>query len=493
MSEMTDLIAARIQMEVSLAFHMIFAAVGMAMPLMMLIAEGRWLRTGDRASLRLARTWAKVTAVLFAIGAVSGTALSFELGLLWPRFMAFAGPLIGPAFALEGYAFFIEAIFLGLYLYGWERLRPLAHWLCGWPVALSGAASGILVVSANSWMQGPVGFDLGPDGMPVNIDPVAALVNPGWGLMAIHSALSTYQSVGFAAAGVYAWALLRNRRPERAQYNALAITLAMLLGAVSAAAQPLIGDLLAQRAQAVQPAKLAALEGQFQTEAGAPLRIGGWPDPEAAETRWSLEIPNGLSILATHDPDATVLGLEAFPRDEWPNTQIVHPAFQVMVGAGFLMLGVAAWYWWAWWRDRRASRSGRESRTWTARRRLLWALVLSAPLGFLALEAGWIVTEAGRQPWVIYGIMRTRDAVTPAGGVVYSLAGFSLLYAALGVTLVLLLRRLAGGADEPDHAPPVSQPSPSMLEHPPSASDPRPARAGEAKPAPSTEAGAARG
>src|SRR5687767_5947063 len=169
---MSDLTAARIQMEVSLAFHMIFAAVGMAMPLMMLIAEGRWLRMGDAEALRLARTWGKVTALLFAIGAVSGTALSFELGLLWPRFMAFAGPLVGLAFALEGYAFFIEAIFLGLYLYGWNRLSPLAHWLCGWPVAISGAASGILVVSANAWMQSPAGFALGPDGRPVDVDPL---------------------------------------------------------------------------------------------------------------------------------------------------------------------------------------------------------------------------------------------------------------------------------------------------------------------------------
>lgn len=438
---MSDLTAARLQMELSLAFHMIFAAVGMAMPLMMLIAEGRWLRTGDPDALRLAKTWAKVTAVLFAIGAVSGTALSFELGLLWPRFMAFAGPLIGPIFGLEAYAFFVEAIFLGLYLYGWDRLRPVAHWLCGWPVALSGAASGILVVSANAWMQAPVGFELGPDGLPTNVDPVAALFNPAWGLMATHSTLSTYQAVGFAAAGAYAWALLRGNRPERAAYNRLAIVIAMLLGGVSALAQPVVGDFLAQRAHQAQPAKLAALEGQFRTERGAPLRIGGWPDPEARETRWAIEIPRLLSLLAAHDPDAEVTGLEAFPRDQWPETRIVHPAFQVMVGAGLIMLGVAVWYWWAWWRDRRGD--------WAARRRLLWALVLCSPLGFLALQAGWIVTEVGRQPWVIYGVMRTRDAVTPAGGVAFSLAGFTLLYAGLTVTLVLLLRRLAGArADE---------------------------------------------
>jgi cytochrome bd ubiquinol oxidase subunit I len=429
-------------MELSLAFHMIFAAVGMAMPPMMLIAEGRWLRTGDRDALRLAKTWAKVTAVLFAIGAVSGTALSFELGLLWPRFMEFAGPLIGPVFGLEGYAFFVEAIFLGLYLYGWDRLRPVAHWLCGWPVALSGAASGTLVLAANAWMQSPVGFDLGPDGVPTNVDPMAVLLNPAWALMAAHSTISTYQSVGFAAAGVYAWAILRDRRPERARYNRLAVVISMILGVISAAAQPIAGDFLARRAHHAQPAKLAALEGQFKSERGAPLRIGGGPDPESGETRWAIEIPSGLSLLATHDPNGEILGLEAFPRDQWPATQIVHTAFQVMVGAGLTMLGVAAWYWWASWRGRRGARD------WTERRRLLWALVLCSPLGFLALEAGWIVTEVGRQPWVIYGIMRTRDAVTTAGGVGYSLAGFTLLYTGLAVTLVLLLRRLQTTVDD---------------------------------------------
>lgn len=442
-----QLIAARAQMALSLGFHMIFAAVGMAMPLLMLIAEGRYLRAGDPAALRLAKTWAKVTALLFAVGAVSGTALSFELGLLWPRFMEFAGPMIGLAFALEGYAFFIEAIFLGLYLYGWDRLRPLAHWLCGWPVAISGAASGILVLSVNAWMQSPAGFDLAPDGSAANVDPLGALFNPAWGLMATHSTLATYQAVGFFAAGVYAWALLRDRRADRAAYNRLGLTIALAVGTVAALLQPLAGDLLAQRAHAAQPAKLAALEGQFQTERGAPLRIGGWPDPQARETPWAIEIPKGLSLLATHDPNGEVLGLEAFPPEDWPNPRIVHVAFQLMVGSAFATLGAALWFWWAWWRQRRGGRA------WTSRRRLLGALVLAAPLGFLALEAGWIVTEVGRQPWVIYGVMRTRDAVTPVPGVGATLAGFALLYAGLMVTVVGLLLRLARGETRPVGSP----------------------------------------
>ncbi len=438
-----NLLAARAQMAFSLAFHMLFAAAGMALPLMMVLAEGRWLRTGDPDALKLARTWAKATAVLFAIGAVSGTALSFELGLLWPRFMAFAGPLIGPAFAVEGYAFFIEAIFLGLYLYGWDRLHPLVHWLCGWPVVLGGVSSGLIVIAAVSWMQSPAGFTLGPDGLLTSVDPVAAIFNPAFGKMTAHSTLSTYQAVGFAVAGVYAWALLRRRRLERARYNGLAITLALLVATPAAIAQPLVGDVLAKRLYEAQPAKLAAMEGQFRTEQGAPLRIGGWPDPEARVTRGAIEIPKALSFLATGDPNGRVLGLEAFPRDQWPEARVVHPSFQIMVGFGFIMLGLVAWFWWAWWRDRARGHD------WAARRWLLQALALATPLGYLALEAGWVVTEVGRQPWIIYGVMRTGEAVTPVEGVGFSLAGFVFLYTSLLVTLVFLLRRLARGQTEP--------------------------------------------
>ena len=433
-------------MGISLGFHMVFAAVGMAMPLMMLIAEWRWLRTGDRDALRLAQTWGKVTALLFVIGAVSGTALSFELSLLWPKFMAFAGPMIGLAFALEAYAFFIEAIFLGLYLYGWERLSPRAHWLCGWPVFLSGVASGVIVVSADGWMQGPTGFDLGPDGSVTNVNPLAALFNPAWGLMAAHSTLATYQAVGFAAAGAYAWGLLRNGRPERGHYNRLGVVIAMIIATVPALIQPVLGDFMARRAHTAQPAKLAALEGQFKTERGAPLRIGGLPDPEARETRWAIEIPKALSLLATEDLEGEVLGLEAFPEDQWPNTRVVHLAFQLMVGTGFAMMALAALYWWVWWRSRRRGED------WASRRWLLVLLTASGPFGFLALEAGWIVTEMGRQPWIIYGVMRTSEAVTPAGEVGVALVGFALLYIILGATVVYLLRRMANADEEAEHS-----------------------------------------
>lgn len=440
MAAMSELFAARTQMALSLGFHMIFAAVGMAMPLMMLAAERRWLVARDRDALKLAKTWARVTAVLFAIGAVSGTALSFELGLLWPTFMEFAGPLVGLAFAMEGFAFFIEAIFLGLYLYGWDRLSPRAHWLCGIPVAVSGAVSGILVLSANSWMQTPAGFDLTPEGRVVDVDPVAAFLNPAYGLMALHSTISVYQAVGFAAAGVYAYALLRNRRPERAAYNRRALVTAMTLGGIAALVQPLSGDLLAKQTARHQPVKLAAMEAQFETERGAPLRIGGWPDEEAGRTDYAIEVPTLLSFLATGDFDAEVKGLNEFPRGDWPNVRVVHVAFQAMVGCGMLMTALAVWFGVAWWRDRRATRD------LAARRVLLFWLVLAAPLGFVALEAGWTVTEVGRQPWIVYGIMRTGEAVTPVAGVQITLTLFTLLYLGLAATLVVLLRRLSGGS-----------------------------------------------
>jgi cytochrome d ubiquinol oxidase subunit I len=433
---LSSLTAARVQMELSLGFHMLFASVGMALPVMLLIVERRWMRTGDRDALALAKTWSKATAVLFAIGAVSGTALSFELGLLWPRFMEVAGPLIGPAFALEGYAFFVEAIFLGLYLYGWDRLSPRAHWWCGVAVTISGVASGVLVLSANAWMQDPVGYQPAVGGAPAVVDPTAALFNPAWPLMALHSTLSTYQSVGFAAAGVYAWAILRRRHSHRDSYHRLGLATGMTLAVTSAILQPISGDLLAKRAHHRQPAKLAAMEGQFTTERCAPLRIGGLPDPEARVTRYAFEVPCGLSLLAAMDPSAEILGLDRFPPDQWPNVIVTHLAFQVMVGSGVLMLGVAGWYVIERWRHRRTPGKP-HSRT------LLMALVACAPLGFVALEAGWVVTEAGRQPWVIYGMLRTADAVTPVAHVTGSLAVFTLLYAALLVILVVFLRRLA--------------------------------------------------
>jgi cytochrome d ubiquinol oxidase subunit I len=429
---MDTLTAARAQMEMSLAFHMIFAALGIGMPLLMVLVEGLWLRTRRQHYLDLAHKWGKVTALTFVVGAVSGTGLSFELGLLWPRFMEFAGPIVGSAFALEGYAFFIEAIFLGLYLYGWDRLSPKAHWLTGIPVALSGMISGIIVVGANAWMQTPSGFDL-VNGQPTNINPLAPFFNARWPHMAVHSTLSCYIAVGFAVAGVYAVGMLRGRRDA---YHRSALMLALGMGTFAAIFQPLSGHLLGENVAHTQPAKLAAFEAHFETARGAPLIIGGLPDAEAGTIDYAIRIPGALSFLATRDFNGEVKGLNDFPPDQRPNVLVSHLAFQVMVGSGFALIGLGALFWLAWWR-------GLIENKW-----LLLALVLGSPLGMLALEAGWIVTEVGRQPWTIYGVMRTSEAVTPVDDVRTTFLVFTALYVILGLILILLLRYLATGAPE---------------------------------------------
>jgi cytochrome d ubiquinol oxidase subunit I len=440
-------------MEVSLAFHMVFAALGIGLPLLMVISEGLWLKTGQEHWKELARTWAKATALTFAVGAVSGTALSFELGLLWPRFMEVAGGVLGPAFALEGYAFFIEAIFLGLYLYGWDRLSPKAHWLTGLPVAFSGFLSGVLVVAANAWMQTPTGLEAVTAGIEVTdpaaigpfaiTDALAVFKSPSWFHLALHSSLSCYIATGFAAAGVYALGLLKGRNDA---YHRAGLTLALAVGAIAAVLQPLSGDISARFVAEHQPAKLAAAEAHFETMEAAPLTIGGIPTADE-RVILGLEIPYGLSLLAHHDPNAEVIGLDQFAEEDRPNVLITHLAFQVMVGLGFLLIAVAAWFWWVRWK-----RPGSVPRN----RWLLRAVLIASPLGMLALEVGWIVTEVGRQPWIIYDVMRTEYGVTPIQEVPLTLLGFFVLYLALGTALVILLRELAkrhGGArtaDQPE-------------------------------------------
>ncbi len=429
---MSDLLAARALFGTSLAFHIVFAAVGVAMPVLMVAAEWRWRRTGSAVHRELARRWAKGTAILFAVGAVSGTVISFELGLLWPRFMAFAGPLIGMPFSLEGFAFFAEAIFLGIYLYGWERVSPRLHLLSGAAVAASGAASAFFVTLANAWMNHPAGLELAL-GRVAEVRPLEAMFPSGWATQVLHVLLSCYAATGFAVAGIHAW-LLR-REPGNAFHRA-ALLLALAMGGGAALLQVVSGDLSARKLAETQPVKLAALEGQFETMRGAPLRIGGIPDAEQRVTRYAIEIPYGLSFLAFHDPDAEVKGLDAFPRDVWPDPRKVHLAFQVMVGLGSAMAALSLAALLLWWR-----RPG-----WLAHPRFLLAVAVSGPLGFLALEAGWLVTEWGRQPFAVWGVLRTADAVTPVRGLAVPLVAFNLLYLLLAVATFVLLRRQIGHA-----------------------------------------------
>ncbi len=422
---MTDLLAARTQMALSLGFHIIFAVIGIGMPALMVLAERKWLKTGDPVWLDLAKRWSKGTAILFAVGAVSGTVLSFELGLLWPKFMEYAGPIIGMPFSLEGFAFFTEAIFLGIYLYGWTKLSSRAHWWAGVAVAVSGTVSGIFVVFANAWMNAPTGFEI-VNGKPTNIDPIAAMLNPAAFHQTLHMTIAAFATTGIAVAGIHAWMLRKNPRDH---FHRSALHIALLVAIPASLLQPLSGDISAKFVAKWQPAKLAAMEGQFETERGAPLRIGGIPNETTRETKYALEIPKALSFLAFADLNAEVKGLDAFPEEEWPPVAITHFAFQIMIGLGSLMMLACLWVLLLWWRKREVAES----------RPLLTFLALLTPAGFIAVEAGWIVTEVGRQPWIVYGFMRTKDALTPMPGLVIPLVGISLLYLFLGVVVVYLL------------------------------------------------------
>jgi len=427
---MPDLLAARSQMAMSLGFHIVFAVVGIGLPALMVIAEWRWIRTGDGVYLELAKRWAKGAAILFAVGAVSGTVLSFELGLLWPGFMRFAGSIIGMPFSLEGFAFFTEAIFLGIYLYGWNRVSRGAHLFAGIVVAASGVLSGIFVVIANAWMNTPAGFTM-VGGDAVDVRPFVAMANAAAFPETLHMTLAAYAGTGLTVAGIHAIAILRG---NRSAFHRRAVGIALMLGAPAAILQPLSGDVSARSAAIHQPAKLAALEAHFETQRGAPLHIGGWPDVDERVTRWAIRIPHGLSLLAFHDPNAEVKGLDTVPRDQWPPVAIVHVAFQVMVALGTIMALVSVWALWRWWR-------GRAIDAVVDDRRVLRALALVTPMGFLAIEAGWTVTEVGRQPWIIHGVLRTADAVTPMPGLVVPFLVFTLLYVLLGVIVIYLLRQ----------------------------------------------------
>lgn len=426
---MHDLLAARLQMALSLGFHIIFASIGMAMPFLMAAAHWHYLRTGDDSYRILTKAWSKGVAIFFAVGAVSGTALSFELGLLWPGFMKHAGPIIGMPFSWEGAAFFLEAIALGIFLYGWGRIAPWVHWSSGLVVGISGVASAFFVISANGWMNSPTGFDWN-HGDPINIDPWAAMFNDAAFIQGLHMVVAAFQAVGFAVAGVHAWLFIRTRYAIHQQ----ALQLAFLFGAVAALLQPLVGDIAAKSVAERQPIKLAAMEGLFETQSYAPLLIGGVPNEKTMQTPYAIEVPGGLSFLVHGRTQGSVQGLNDFPVTDWPPVLITHLAFQVMVALGMALLALGVVGFWSLWKRP----------TWFDSPWMLRALVVSIPLGFLAIEAGWVVTEVGRQPWIIYGLMRTADALTPRPGVVFTLATYAVLYGFLAlVVTVLLIRQVA--------------------------------------------------
>jgi cytochrome bd ubiquinol oxidase subunit I len=422
-----DLGAARMQMALSLGWHIVIACFGVGMPAITLIAQWRGHRTGDPAYRLLARRWAKAMGVLFAVGAVSGTILSFEMGLLWPGLMGVYGEVIGLPFSLEGIAFFIEAIFLGIYLYAWDRLPPVQHMLSGIPIVVAGVASAFFVVTANAWMQQPTGFDA-ENGHIISVDPWAAMFNPATPSQTTHMIVAAFMVAGFGMASVYAVAMLRGRRDR---YHRLGFLLPFTVAAVLSPLQVGVGDWAAHFVADNQPVKLAAMEGVFETERGVPLHIGGVAVD--GQMRYAVEIPYGLSLLAHWDASAEITGLNEVPADERPPVNIVHWAFQIMVASGLALVALSASGAWAWWRRRDLPRS----------RWFLRAAALSGVGAALALEAGWVVTEVGRQPWIVYGVLRTSEAVNPAPGLVWGFVLVSVVYAVLTVASVYVLRRLA--------------------------------------------------
>lgn len=423
------LLPARNQMALSLGWHIVLACFGMAFPAMIFVLHRKGI-AGDEAALELAKRWSKVAGVLFAIGAVSGTILSFELGLLWPGLMETYGDVVGLAFALEGISFFIEAIFLGIYIYGWGRLPSRWHSLMLLPIMAAGVTGSFLVVSVNGWMNAPTGFDL-VDGVPTNIDPVAAIFNSAAGWQFLHMYLAGVMVVGFSVAAVYAVGWLRGRKDS---LHRLGIAVPLLFAAMATPIQPVVGHFAGQRLADEQPIKLAAMEGLATTTDRANLELGGFWNGEELVGAIEIPIDGLLSFIAQNDFDAEVIGLDAVPPEDRPPVGVVHVAFQTMVAIGSILVLLIGWAAWRRWRH---GDDVFES-VWFLR-----ALVAAGPAAIVAMETGWITTEVGRQPWIVHGLLRTEDAVTDAGYIWISLAILVVVYAGMTIGATAVIRSMS--------------------------------------------------
>ncbi|HWC27551.1 MAG TPA: cytochrome ubiquinol oxidase subunit I [Solirubrobacteraceae bacterium] len=442
--EQAYLLEARQMQALSFAVHIPIVCFGIAFPAMVLRAEWLWMRTGDPIYRALAMRWTKVMVALFACGVVTGTILSFEMGLLWPGFMGTFGAVFGLGFALEGFSFFVEAIFIGIYVYGWNRLSPRAHFASGIPIVIAGLTGSLFVLSVNSWMNDPGGFAL-RDGRVTDVDPVTALFgNSHLGFELVHMYLAGFIVTGFLVAAAYAVGKLRGRW---GRYERIALTIPLTVAALAAPVQVIVGDWAAREVAKSQPTKLAAMEGVGRTERGVPLHLGGWY--RDGEVKAGIPIPKALSLLAFHDPNAEVQGLDAVPPADRPPVNVVRVSFQLMVGIGTFLAALSVWYLFT-----RIRRKRLPSGTWFYR-----LLVLAGPASVVALISGWVTTEVGRQPWVVYGVMRTTEAVTAADGIPIGYATLAAFYAGLVVAVAWILRRLArapmskDAEPEPEHQP----------------------------------------
>jgi cytochrome bd ubiquinol oxidase subunit I len=436
--EQRYLLQARQMQALSFVVHIPLVCFGIAFPALLLYAESLYLRTGDELYRTLARRWTRIMVALFAAGVVTGTILSFEMGLLWPNFTGTFGSVFGLGFAIEGFSFFMEAIFIGIYVYGWSRLSPRAHFASGIPIAIAGFTGSLTVISVNGWMNHPTGFRFS-HGHVVGVHPLGALFgNSYFWHELVHMYLAGYMVTGFVVAGAYAFGRLRGRwgRYER---TALAIPLAV--ATLASVAQIFVGDWNGREVASAQPTKLAAFEGLGQTTKGAPVHVLGWY--RHGHVEYGIPIPHLLSLLAFHSTHATVQGLDAVAPAERPPVNVVRIAFQTMVGIGSLLALLSIVYLVA-----RVTRKRLPESTWFYR-----ALVAAAPLSVVALIAGWVTTEVGRQPWVVYQVMRTSEAVTGAGGIPVGYATLAAVYLALAAGVAWILLRLYRSPLDRDASP----------------------------------------
>ncbi|HTZ85819.1 MAG TPA: cytochrome ubiquinol oxidase subunit I [Solirubrobacteraceae bacterium] len=425
------LLEARQMQALSFAVHIPLVCFGIAFPAMVLFCEWLYLRTGDELYRTLARRWTRIMAALFAVGVITGTILSFEMGLLWPNFTATFGGVFGLGFAIEGFSFFLEAIFIGIYVYGWNRLSPRAHFWSGVPIVIAGMTGSLMVIAVNAWMNHPGGFRM-VHGHAVDVHPLKALFANSflWPELS-HMYIAGYMVTGFLVAGAYAIGKLRGKGRPPTRYERVALAIPLTIAALASPVQVLVGDWVGRDVAEAQPVKLAALEGLAHTTRGAPEHLLGWYENE--KVKYGIEIPKLLSLLAYHDPDATVQGLDTVPKDRQPPINVVRFAFQAMVGIGTALALLGVWLLFVRVRFGRLPRS-----PWFYR-----AVALAGPGALVALIAGWVTTEVGRQPWVVYHVMLTSEAVTGAGGIVVGYTALALVYLGVACGVVWILRRLA--------------------------------------------------
>jgi cytochrome d ubiquinol oxidase subunit I len=438
-AEPSQLLPAREQMAFTLGFHIVLVPFGVALTTLMLIAEYRGLRRGDRDALLLARRWSKVAAVLFAVGAVSGTVLTFELGILWPRLMGTYGAAFGFPFTIEGIFFFLEAIFVSIYIYGWDRLRPWPHFWSGVPVALSGIGGSASVIAANSWLNQPTGITL-RGGRVTAVRPAEVFFNGAFWYEFLHMFLAAYIVAGFVVAGVYATGLLKRRHDP---YHRIGFLIGFVVAAGAMPLQIFVGDTIARQVYDREPAKFAAIELAPTTGTHVPETLLGVLHDGRA--RYGLQIPDAASLLAGFSPGTRIRGLDAIPpavRPDAATVSVVHLAFDVMVGTSFALLALAAWFAWLYRRHRQVPRN----------RWFLGCSAVSGLLALTALESGWVVTEVGRQPWTVVGLLLTRDAVATKGNLWPFFASALGIYLAVAAGALFVLRSMrqrwrAGGEE----------------------------------------------